>query len=73
MPGYGPCHATQRRTQAGQDPRGHNAELGEQLEAHIRLEVREAFPLMEDNLPEHTLQEVVSWLEVFGPGPPHEP
>ena len=47
--------------------------LGERLEAHIRLEEREAFPFIEETLPEHALQEVASRLEVFEPGPPHEP
>ncbi len=47
--------------------------LGEQLEAHIRLEEREVFPLIEETLPEHALQEVASRLEAFEPGPPHEP
>jgi hemerythrin-like domain-containing protein len=47
--------------------------LGEQLEAHIRLEEREVFPLIEQTLPEHALREVASRLEVFEPGPPHEP
>jgi hemerythrin-like domain-containing protein len=47
--------------------------LGEQLEAHIRLEEREVFPLIEETIPEHALQEVASRLEVFEPGPPHEP
>jgi len=46
--------------------------LGEQLEAHIRLEEREVFPLIEETLPEGGLQEVASRLEVFEPGPPHE-
>jgi len=47
--------------------------LGEQLEAHIRLEEREVFPLIEQTLPEHALQEVAYRLGVFEPGPPHEP
>ena len=47
--------------------------LGEQLEAHIRLEERHVFPLIEQTLPEHALQEVTSRLEAFEPGPPHEP
>jgi hypothetical protein len=47
--------------------------LGEQLAAHIRLEERETFPLIEETLPEHALQEVTSRLEAFEPGPPHEP
>jgi hemerythrin-like domain-containing protein len=47
--------------------------LGEYLEAHIRLEEREVFPLIEQTLPEHALQEVTSRLEVIEPGPPHEP
>jgi iron-sulfur cluster repair protein YtfE (RIC family) len=47
--------------------------LGEQLEAHIRLEERQVFPLIEETLSERALQEVASRLEVFEPGPPHEP
>jgi hemerythrin-like domain-containing protein len=47
--------------------------LGERLEAHIRLEERQVFPFIEETLPEHALQEVASRLEVFEPGPPHEP
>jgi hemerythrin-like domain-containing protein len=47
--------------------------LGEKLETHIRLEEREVFPLIEETLPEHALQEVASRLEVFEPGPPNEP
>jgi hypothetical protein len=47
--------------------------LGEQLEAHIRLEERRVFPLIEETLPERALQEVGSRLDVFEPGPPHEP
>jgi len=43
--------------------------LGEQLEAHIRLEERDVFPLIEETLPEHALQEVTARLEAFGPGP----
>ena len=39
--------------------------LGKQLEAHIRLEEREVFPLIEEPLPEHALQEVASRVEVF--------
>jgi hemerythrin-like domain-containing protein len=46
--------------------------LGEQLEAHIRLEERQVFPLIEETLPEEALQEVASRLKVFEPGPPHE-
>ena len=46
--------------------------LGEHLEAHIRLEERLVFPLVEEILPEHALQEVASRLAVFEPGPPHE-
>ncbi len=33
-------------------------ELGEQLEAHIRLEERRVFPLIENNLPEGALKEI---------------
>src|SRR5215217_7182586 len=46
--------------------------LGEQLEAHIRLEERRVFPFIEETLPEHALQEVASRLQVYEPGPPHE-
>jgi hemerythrin-like domain-containing protein len=46
--------------------------LGEHLEAHIRLEERRVFPFVEETLPEHALQEVASRLEVFEPGSPHE-
>ncbi len=46
--------------------------LGEKLEAHIRLEEREVFPLIEQTLPEHALQAGGYLLEVFEPGPPHE-
>jgi len=46
--------------------------LGEQLEAHIRLEERRVFPFIEETLPEHGLREVASRLEVFELGPPHE-
>jgi iron-sulfur cluster repair protein YtfE (RIC family) len=46
--------------------------LGERLEAHIRLEEREVFPLIEETLPEHALRELASRLEAFEPGPPHE-
>jgi iron-sulfur cluster repair protein YtfE (RIC family) len=48
-------------------------DLGERLEAHIRLEEREVFPMIEVTLPEHALREVTSRLEAFEPGPPHEP
>jgi hemerythrin-like domain-containing protein len=47
--------------------------LGEQLEAHIRLEEREVFPLIEKTLSAQALQEVASRLAVFEPGPAHEP
>ena len=47
--------------------------LGEDLEAHIRLEERRVFPLIEETLPEQALREVASRLEVFEPGPPREP
>ena len=47
--------------------------LGEQLEAHIRLEEREVFPMIEGTLPDHALREVPSRLAAFEPGPPHEP
>lgn len=37
-------------------------ELGETLEAHIRLEERETFPLLETELPDHALAEVTARL-----------
>ena len=40
-------------------------ELGERLEAHIRLEERRVFPYIEETLPEHALEEVASRLEAF--------
>ena len=43
--------------------------LGEQLEAHIRLEERRVFPFIEETLPEHALKEVTSRLEAPEPGP----
>lgn len=48
-------------------------ELGEQLEAHIRLEERVLFPAIEDSLPEVALREVSSRLAVFDAGAPAEP
>jgi hemerythrin-like domain-containing protein len=39
-------------------------EIGEQLEAHIRLEERKVFPLIEGLLPEKALEEVASRLGV---------
>ncbi len=42
--------------------------LGEQLEAHIRLEERRVFPFIEETLPEHALKEVTSRLEASKPG-----
>ena len=46
--------------------------LGEQLEAHIRLEEREVFPLIERTLTESALEEVTTRLEAFEPGSPHD-
>lgn len=40
-------------------------ELGEQLQAHIRLEEREVFPLIEEVLPEAALHNVAARLKVF--------
>jgi hemerythrin-like domain-containing protein len=42
--------------------------LGEQLEAHIRLEERSVFPFIEETLSEHALKEVTSRLEASEPG-----
>lgn len=40
-------------------------DLGETLEAHIRMEERELFPMIEEVLPESALEEVSSRLKVF--------
>jgi hemerythrin-like domain-containing protein len=48
-------------------------EIGELLEAHIRLEEREAFPMIEEVLPEAALREVASRLAVNEAGPRVEP
>jgi hemerythrin-like domain-containing protein len=48
-------------------------ELGELLEAHIRLEERVVFPMIEEVLPEDALKEVASRLEVFEGGARPEP
>jgi hemerythrin-like domain-containing protein len=48
-------------------------EIGEWLEAPIRLEEREVFPMIEEVLPEATLKEVASRLAVKEAGPRVEP
>jgi hemerythrin-like domain-containing protein len=48
-------------------------EIGELLEAHIRLEEREVFPMIEEVLPKVALEEVASRLSVKGAGPRVEP
>jgi hemerythrin-like domain-containing protein len=48
-------------------------EIGELLEAHIRLEEREVFPLIEEVLPEIALEEVASRLAAKAAGPRVEP
>ncbi len=48
-------------------------EIGELLEAHIRLEEREVFPMIEEVLPEAALKEVASRLAVKEAGPRVEP
>jgi hemerythrin-like domain-containing protein len=48
-------------------------EIGEQLEAHIRLEEREVFPLIEKLLSEAALTELAARLEVKEAGPLVEP
>ena len=48
-------------------------EIGEQLEAHIRLEEREVFPLVEETLSEAALKELAARLEVKEAGPLVEP
>jgi iron-sulfur cluster repair protein YtfE (RIC family) len=48
-------------------------EIGEQLEAHIRLEERVVFPLVEESLSEAALTELAARLEVKEAGPRIEP
>jgi hemerythrin-like domain-containing protein len=48
-------------------------ELGEQLEAHIRLEERAVFPLVEESLSEAALTELAARLKVKEAGPRVEP
>ena len=48
-------------------------EIGEQLEAHIRLEERVVFPLVEESLPDAALKELAARLEVKEAGPRFEP
>ena len=48
-------------------------EIGEQLEAHIRLEEREVFSLVEETLSEAALAELAARLEVKEAGPRFEP
>ena len=48
-------------------------EIGERLEAHIRLEERVAFPLIEESLSEGALTELAARLEVKDAGPRVEP
>jgi hemerythrin-like domain-containing protein len=47
--------------------------IGELLEAHIRLEEREVFPMIEEALPEEALGEVAVRLEARTTGPHAEP
>jgi hemerythrin-like domain-containing protein len=48
-------------------------EIGRRLQAHIRLEERVVFPLMEESLPETALKELAARLEVKEAGPRVEP
>src|SRR5215212_8445752 len=48
-------------------------EIGERLEAHIRLEERVVFPLIEESLSEVALTELAARLEVKEAGPRVEP
>lgn len=47
--------------------------LGEQLEAHIRLEERALFPALEESLSEEALHEISSRLAAYKPQGPTEP
>ena len=48
-------------------------EIGDRLEAHIRLEERVVFPMVEESLPEAALTELAARLEVKEAGPRVEP
>lgn len=48
-------------------------EIGERLEAHIRLEEREVFPKIEEALPKEALEELASRLAAAETGPRTEP
>jgi len=48
-------------------------EIGEQLEAHVRLEERVVFPLIEGSLPEAALTELAARLEAKEASPRVEP
>src|SRR5688500_7725990 len=69
----GPGRPPSQRLEEDRDREDTLRNLGVLLEAHIRLEERHVFPLIEQTLPEHALQEVAYRLDVFEPGPPHEP
>ena len=59
---------------AGHDVRPETlGETGDLLEAHIRLEEREVFPMIEEALPKEALEEVASRLTVKEAGPRAEP
>jgi hemerythrin-like domain-containing protein len=45
------------------------SEIGDRLEAHIRLEERVIFPMVEESLPEAGLTELAARLEVKEAGP----
>lgn len=47
--------------------------IGKLLEAHIRLEEREVFPMIEETLPQEALKEVAARLVVKEAGPQAEP
>lgn len=48
-------------------------EIGDRLEAHIRLEEGAVFPLIEESLSQHALTELAARLEVRESGPMAEP
>jgi hypothetical protein len=65
------CEARTRRLRTVRPQTLH--EIGEQLEAHIRLEERAVFPLVEESLSEAALTELAARLEVKEAGPRVEP
>jgi hypothetical protein len=70
----GSRHAPERRGGGWQRSASQTLhKIGEQLEAHIRLEERAVFPLAEESLSKAALTELAARLEVKEAGPRVEP